>query len=265
MEFLNSAGVYRITCKTTGNFYIGSAVNFKRRWKHHKFQLNKDIHDSKYMQNSWNKYGEDAFEFDILVVCDKSFALMYEQLFLDALIPQFNTCKVAGSALGVKHSQQTKDKFSKAQRTWRKKYDWKGEMLCLSDIAEKEQFNYKLLMARVLGLGKTPEEAIAMGAESRNRFYEHDGKSQRIKEWAADLDITAARLRHYLDRGLNIGEVKSKLLHNDKRISLAELCKLNGANLQTVKSRIQKGMDVMTAITKPSREMDNTWRFKEAA
>lgn len=259
------SGVYRITCKPTGNFYIGSAVYFKRRWKHHRTQLRRGVHDSKYMQHSWDKYGEDAFDFEILVVCDKSLVLMYEQLFLDALAPAFNTCKVAGSALGIRLSQDVKDKFSKAQRKRRKKYNWNGEMLCLYDIADKENFNRDLLLSRVLSANKTPQEAIAMGDNSRSRYYEHDGKSQRIKEWADDLELHPAKLRHYLDRGLSIAEIKTKLLRDEKRISLAELCKLNNANLQTVKSRIQKGMDVMTAITTPARKMNNEWRYKKVA
>lgn len=264
-RFNAMSGVYRITCKPTGNIYIGSAFSFKRRWKHHKFQLNRGAHDSKYMQRSWRKYGAEAFAFEVLVVCDKSHVLMYEQIFLDALSPAFNTCKVAGSCAGVKHTEATRENFSKAQRSWRKKYEWNGEMLCLSDIAEKEGFPYRLLLARVLSLGKTPQEAIAMGDEARERLYEHDGRFQRIKEWAAEFGVHQAKLRHYLDRGLSIKEAKHEIVCSDKRMSLAELCRLNSANLQTIKSRIQNGASVMAAITTPPRRMDNAWRYKEAA
>lgn len=264
-RFNAMSGVYRITCKPTGNIYIGSAFSFKRRWKHHKFQLNRGAHDSKYMQHSWLKYGADAFTFEILVVCDKAQVLMYEQIFLDALKPAFNTCKVAGSNAGVKHTEETRAKLSKAQRGWRKKYLWNGSMLCLSDIAEQEGFPYTLLLARVLTLGKTPQEAIAMGDESRERLYEHDGRFQRIKEWAEELGVHQAKLRHYLNRGLSVKQARHEMLCSDKRMSLSELCRLNNANLQTTKSRIKKGVGVMTAITTPPRPMDNTWRYKEAA
>lgn len=266
MELLKKmSGVYKITCTGNGEFYIGSAVKFKQRWKHHKFLLKSGKHNAKYMLNSWNKYGEESFKFEILVVCAKDMVLFYEQLFLDAFKPKFNTLMTAGNALGHKYSDEVKQKFSKAQRNWRKKYEWKSEQLCLSDIAAKENFDYKLLMARVLGLGKTVQESIDMGEDSRNRFYEHEGKSQRIKEWAIELNLNPAKLRHYLDRGLTIAEILSKLARDEKRMSFAELCRITGANLPTAKSRVQKGMSIMEALTIPALQRDNSWRYKEVA
>jgi group I intron endonuclease len=168
--------VYKITCVPTGKFYIGSSVNTKKRWKAHKFQLLKGTHDSRYMQNSWDKYGKDAFSFEQVLVCDPQNLLFYEQRCLDSLAPKFNTSPTAGSLLGHKHSDEAKQKFSVAQRNVRKKYNWKGQDLCLSDIADLENFEVSLLISRVLGLGKTPEEAIAMG-QSRYKLYEYAGKA----------------------------------------------------------------------------------------
>lgn len=148
---IKHAGVYQITCIPTGNVYIGSSVSLKQRLRHHKRDLNLGTHCSKYMQNSWKKYGEDAFEFKVIVICEKDMTLFYEQIFLDALEPKFNTAKIAGSNVGVTHSEETKKRMSKAQRNSRKKYEWKGQMLCLTDIAEMEGVNANQLIGRVVG------------------------------------------------------------------------------------------------------------------
>lgn len=60
------AGIYKILNKTTGKFYIGSSRYIKQRWGMHKADLNKNKHDNDYLQNAWNKYGENDFEFIIL-------------------------------------------------------------------------------------------------------------------------------------------------------------------------------------------------------
>ncbi len=50
--------------------YVGISSDIKRRWGCHKTSLRKGYHDNKYLQRSWDKYGEDAFEFCILETVD---------------------------------------------------------------------------------------------------------------------------------------------------------------------------------------------------
>nr|DAN24130.1 MAG TPA: intron associated endonuclease [Caudoviricetes sp.] len=58
--------VYKISNVITGNVYIGVTNNFKRRISSHKYRLNKGNHYSKLMQEDFNLYGLDSFEFDII-------------------------------------------------------------------------------------------------------------------------------------------------------------------------------------------------------
>jgi group I intron endonuclease len=107
--------VYTIINTVTGGEYIGSTVNFKSRKSKHLKDLNRNIHHSKYLQNYWNKYGSDAFEFIIIErVDDSSKLLEREQFNIDNSNSIYNTCKVAGSPLGIKRSQETKNKISKS-------------------------------------------------------------------------------------------------------------------------------------------------------
>ena len=249
-DLINYSGVYRITCSPTGKTYIGSAKRFKARWSLHKVQLRQGKHHSPHLQNAWDKHGQDAFVFEILLVCAPEMAVFYEQVFIDAVRPEFNICQTAGSNIGSRHSESAKKKMSAVQRSVRPKYMWKGEMLCLTDIAEMENFEKELLIARVLGLGKSVIDAIAMG-DSQMQLYEHGGKQQSVSAWARELGVHVARLNHYIKRGLSIGEAIRTMESSEKALSFAEFCKINGVNMTTTKSRIKKGLSVFEAITQP--------------
>ena len=88
---MDNFGIYSITCTINNIVYIGSTeISFKRRWKKHKQRLRHNYHENSYLQNSWNKYGEDNFKFEILEYCDilKQFEL--EQYYLDIRKPKYN-------------------------------------------------------------------------------------------------------------------------------------------------------------------------------
>lgn len=107
--------IYKITNKITNDFYIGSAINFKNRKWGHISSLRKNKHKNQFIQNSWNKYGEEAFIFDIVEVVDKKENLIIqEQYWMDKLSPTFNLAKVAGSPLGVKHTKKSRMNMSLA-------------------------------------------------------------------------------------------------------------------------------------------------------
>lgn len=62
------AVIYQITNMVNGKFYIGSADSFARREWQHKYDLKRGAHKNPHLQASWNKYGADAFVFEILEV-----------------------------------------------------------------------------------------------------------------------------------------------------------------------------------------------------
>src|SRR6266545_2560686 len=98
---MNCGGIYEICNLVNGKRYIGSAVNFQKRWKTHVRLLNMGGHFSKRMQASWAKHGSEKFAFRPLLICRPEHLLMYEQIVINALSPEFNSCKVAGSTLGL--------------------------------------------------------------------------------------------------------------------------------------------------------------------
>lgn len=108
----NGCGIYKITNIVTGDFYIGSAVNIRRRFSQHQFSLGRNRHDNSHLQNSWNKYGADCFEFSVCEYCEKERTIEREQFYIDNEKPTYNICRIAGSCLGVKQTEETKQKLS---------------------------------------------------------------------------------------------------------------------------------------------------------
>lgn len=88
-------GIYAIVNKVNGRMYIGSSTNMKKRWSRHRCLLVKNEHHCKYLQNAWNKYGADSFEFQELELCEEQELLEAEQRWLDFTEDCYNINKSA--------------------------------------------------------------------------------------------------------------------------------------------------------------------------
>ena len=66
-----TCGIYMILNKNNGKIYIGQSIDAEYRMKKHKQQLTGNYHLNTHLQRAWNKYGEDAFEFNLLEKCPK--------------------------------------------------------------------------------------------------------------------------------------------------------------------------------------------------
>jgi len=110
-----ASGIYCIRNKNTDKIYIGSAVDFNKRWIVHRHDLRKNKHHSKKLQNSFNKHGESAFEFSVWIRCPREYLLKMEQWCIDKLNPEYNVCKsVTSGMLGLKLTKEHCMAISKA-------------------------------------------------------------------------------------------------------------------------------------------------------
>lgn len=114
-------GIYQILNLVNGKFYIGKSVNIYKRWYNHQCELRKGKNKSPYLQAAWNKYGEDAFEFIVVELCDKNQLEIKEQHWIDTLGAcdtelGYNLNPNSETSLGAKRSQETKNKISAANK-----------------------------------------------------------------------------------------------------------------------------------------------------
>ncbi len=76
--------VYRIINKINNKVYIGSTIDAERRRIEHFSQLENNKHINPHLQNAYNKYGKDAFMFDVIESnLDDGELLKREQHYID--------------------------------------------------------------------------------------------------------------------------------------------------------------------------------------
>ena len=175
------SGVYAFVNRTSGKFYIGSAMNLNARWNQHKTDLRRGVHVNPHLQASWNKYGGACFEFWVLERVSVDELLDREQSFIDRLEATnpkigYNICPNARSSLGVKRSPQTKRKLrqtrlgSKLTQQTRAKISssLKGHPSGMSGKSHSKEARDKI-SASLQGQSKTKEHRRNIGKALQGR------------------------------------------------------------------------------------------------
>ena len=126
------SGVYKITNKINEHSYIGSSIDIYERWVTHKWYLNRNKSHNIAFQRAWEKYGAEAFDFSILLICDKENTAMYEQIYLDYYKPEYNIaidalCPNKGKHLSEEHKRKigeanSKHKMSEEQKEFLRQF-----------------------------------------------------------------------------------------------------------------------------------------------
>ena len=255
-----SSGVYIIRNAVNNKVYVGSTKNFEKRFSSHRWLLGKNKHHSQKLQRAWIKYGEGSFVFEKVISCGIENLLAYEQIvigFYSSCSDGYNILPKAGSREGVKHNQSAVDSMRAFQRSIRKKYDWKGQMLCLSEIAEAEGMPQGLLLRRVLEDGWDLHAAVNTKRSARDVKYYGFGKEQTIREWSEEYKISYSFFRWWLARGLSIEDCVGKL----KRITVHEFARLLGVDSKAFAARIDRGWSIGDAIAMP---INKTFSLEDA-
>lgn len=191
VDFLNVLGIkknviYCIVNVINNKKYIGSTCYFNKRKQLHLKRLNSNIHHSKILQNSWNKYGENNFVFEILEeVKDKNDLLKREQWYIDNHNCEFNICKVAGSSLGVKRTESTKEKIRK-NNLGLKHPEWRNKIKSKSQGGENHWTKKKKFTEQAkINMSNAQKKLYEQGYQHPNKkiIIQLDLKGNFIKEW----------------------------------------------------------------------------------
>lgn len=84
-------GIYKITCKENGKIYIGRSVDIDKRIKSHKCLLRTGKHINKKLQTDFNKYGEDAFIFEVEKYTETPLDTLYYESYCAEKYDTFNS------------------------------------------------------------------------------------------------------------------------------------------------------------------------------
>lgn len=116
--------IYKITNKINNKCYIGQAQDIKTRFKNHRsnaFCKNpKNSNNLPKLYNAFRKYGLDNFKFDIISNDIENFQLdFFEKLYIclyNSTQNGYNITSGGNTQLGLKRSEETKRKISKAKQ-----------------------------------------------------------------------------------------------------------------------------------------------------
>ena len=117
IKLLHNAGIYAIIHTETQRRYVGSSVNIVKRWAAHRSQLKALKHPNRKLQNAWDKYGAEAFQFKVIQQVENlNELLICEQFFIDNSNSFYNIRLKAESNLGIKYSEEACVKISVAKK-----------------------------------------------------------------------------------------------------------------------------------------------------
>lgn len=103
------SGVYKVTNKLTGDFYIGSSKDIKDRWANHKCCSAWKYQPNSKLYKDMAKYGLDNFLFEIIE--ETNHLKDREQYWIDELKPSYNNSRAKGH--NVERYKETGRKCSK--------------------------------------------------------------------------------------------------------------------------------------------------------
>ena len=113
-------GIYKITNLINGKFYIGQSIDIKRRFWDHRCVSHES---NRHLRYAMQKYGKEAFRYEILEECSPEKLDERERFWISALRPAYNATD-GGQGRGRKLSPETISTLrEKGRVSWEKKTD----------------------------------------------------------------------------------------------------------------------------------------------
>ena len=212
-EMLQNVGVYKITNKINGDFYIGSCDRcFKERFKEHcrYYEMYKEgkrnnLHPK--LWNAYDKYGIENFSIDVIEVLSGKTSkeiLEREEFFIHDLNPRYNislypTCggkpnlgrkldqewkrKIGEKSKQYKHSEETLKKVSENNK--------KGAVkLKMINVNTKEELNFNSWV----------DASKYFNLKSSSSLQNSYKKSGKWKEWIIEkLSTQTKKIKVYIE------------------------------------------------------------------
>lgn len=86
----NEPGIYKVINKATGNFYVGKSKSILKRFYDHKNAIKSGKHINAKINEDVEKYGLEAFDFEVIEYCSVEQLNQKEIDYIYALLPYYN-------------------------------------------------------------------------------------------------------------------------------------------------------------------------------
>lgn len=239
-------GIYLIRCNSENKVYIGQSKNIIKRFSSHLADLRKNKHPNSYLQQAFNKYGENDF------TCETIFELKDDILDREKLydleinyislyhsndrmygyniesggksfgrIAEETKNKIGRANKGKTHSEETKKRFSEMRKG--KPSHWKGKK-------------------------QTKEHARKRAETQIGKVWVNNGNTSRF--------VTKEDAQNLLNEGFSLGRNyftrnTGKYEYNGKKYSLCEIARICGINRNVIFERLKLGWSMEKATNTP--------------
>ena len=202
------SGVYKITNTQNNRVYIGSAKEFKRRWKQHAWALMRNKHSNSFLQSDYNKCGKDVFVFEILELIDGSKEKRIErenhfiEIYFDNKVNCYNLISKAFSCEGrkLKNPEETRKKMSAAHKGVSRSDETKLK-IAQANTGKKHSDETKNKLS-LIHKGKIVSDETRKkmsdalkGKKMPKEFGEKISKTRKIKKLAPTNEVRAKALK----------------------------------------------------------------------
>ena len=122
------SGIYKITNTVTGDFYIGSSKDVKKRWAAHKCQSTWKNYPNIPMYIDMQKYGTDKFDFQVIAEVEAGSLKDAEQKFIETLKPAYNNYRAKG--LNIERQKKYHKKYNKSDKYKEYQKEYRNQHCC---------------------------------------------------------------------------------------------------------------------------------------
>jgi group I intron endonuclease len=165
---MDICGIYKIVNKVTGQCYVGQSQRIRKRLKEHFRLLRWNKHTNPHLQNSYNKYGAEAFYGSVEVECndleeldrlENSF-LQGEAWFEEPTV--YNIADFSKAPMrGKEHSEEVRERIRLGRRAATFDYQSPEYRAALSKAHMARNYADPKFMAKVKFIVENPELTYA--------------------------------------------------------------------------------------------------------
>lgn len=170
------SGVYKIENLISKKVYVGSSINTEERRNQHFKCLRKQRHSNQHLQAAWDMYGEENFNFEVIIFCAVEELEEKEQYYMDlydVVKTGYNIYPNAYSPGEREVSEETRKKLSEGKKRayveggtsfgFKKGHEVteetrKKKSLLMRDHKVTEETRQKIILTRKKGIPRWSEE-----------------------------------------------------------------------------------------------------------